>query len=81
MVKRKTKKKQKNIKRQKFSNENKKYSNKMSPFIKILSIIFFAIFIFFGLINYGIYTLLGAFILWVIFYMFFAEYKEFERKL
>ena len=53
----------------------------MNPVLKILLILFFAAYVLFGVGSYGVWAFVGAFVLWVIFYLFFAEYKEYERKL
>ena len=72
---RKARKQRRNSNQVQFHEEEKNTSIKMNPVLKILSIVFFAGYVLFNVGSYGIWALIGAFILWVIFYLFFLESK------
>ena len=79
--KRKTRKQRRNSNQVQFHEEEKNTSQKMNPVLKILSIVFFAGYVLLGVGSYGVWAFVGAFVLWVIFYLLFAEFTEYRRKL
>ena len=71
----KRKKQRRNLNPTQFRAEERNTSVKMNPVLKILLIVFFAGYVLFGFGSYGAWALIGAFILWVIVYLFFLETK------